>query len=75
MTTADPSPEDLGRVFASKRTWLFGDCDAAVETASERLASVARDRGGEKVNFAEEEGGGPGQNRTADTRIFSPKKR
>jgi hypothetical protein len=27
------------------------------------------------AGFADKEAGGPGQNRTADTRIFNPKKR
>jgi hypothetical protein len=50
MTAADPSAENLGPILASKRTWLFGSCEKAAEAALERLASVARARGAERVS-------------------------
>ena len=49
ISTDDPGSQDLGRVRANARTWLFGSCDAATDQAISNLASRAKARGATRI--------------------------
>jgi len=53
ITTEEPGPENLGRIRANARTWLFGSCDVAADQAITELAERARARGATRVSQLE----------------------
>ena len=49
ISTEEAEGTDFGRVRGNGRTWLFGDCRPAAETAMSEMIQRARERGGTRI--------------------------